>query len=55
MTLVAKSLHNRYGDVYLTTDQIIEELILIGPQNNAHENLVKLKRIDIDTKIKFNV
>ena len=55
MTLVAKSLHNKYGDVYLTTDQIIEELILIGPQNNAHENLVKLKRIDIDTKIKFNV
>ena len=55
MSLVAKNLHNKYGDVYLTTDQIIDELKLIGPQSELSENLTNLKRSDIDTKIKFNI
>ena len=55
MSLVAKNLHNKYGDVYLTTDQIIDELKLIGPQSELSENLTNFKRSDIDTKIKFNI
>ena len=55
MTLIAVNLHKKYGDLYITIDQIIDELKLINPQWQHRENLNKLKRNDIDTNIKFKI
>ena len=51
MKILLKKLKEKYGDRYHTTDEVIQELIILNPKWLHREELTKFKQSDIDTSL----
>ena len=53
MKEIAEICHSKYGENYLTTDQIIRELVKLDPSWKHNENLWPIQRNEVNTEIQF--
>ena len=53
MKSIANECHSKYGDQYLKSNHIFNELININPKWTHDEKLWTIRREDIDTSIKY--